>query len=73
MKHTNKREHLPIDKNEGQILLLVNCRYLFIFIKKMLDNNLIVNTKLERWLHYFKYNLYDILMKKFSWIKGYEL
>ena len=43
---------------------LLNCRYLFIFIKKLLDNNLIVYNKLERWLYYFKYNLYDILMKK---------
>ena len=29
----------------------------------MLDNNLIVNTNTGEWLHYLKYNLYDILMR----------
>ena len=58
MKHTNKREYLPINKKEGQVLLLINFRYLFIFIKIFVDNNLIVYTKLERWLHHFKYKVY---------------
>ena len=49
MEHKNKLEHLPINKiKEGQPLLLVNCRYLFIFIFKIfLDNNLIVHKIFE--------------------------
>ena len=58
MKHKNKPEHRPINNQEGYVLLLfINFKYLFIFIFKiLLENNLIMNTKLERWLHYFKYN-----------------
>ena len=37
------------------------CLYSFLIF---LDNNLIVYTKLKRWLHYFNYNLY--LIKKFN-------
>ena len=50
MELKNKPENLPINKKEGKALLLViNCRYLFIFIFKfLLDNNLIMHTKLER-------------------------
>ena len=65
MKHKNKPEHLLINKKskESQVFLLVNCRFLSIFIF-FVDNNLMVYTKLERLLHHFKYNLYDILMAK---------
>ena len=46
MEHKNKREHLPINKKskEGWVPLLENCRYFFIFIflKILFDNNLIV-------------------------------
>ena len=51
---------------EGQVLLLANCRYLYSIISFIVDNNLIVYTKLERWLHYFKYNLYGIIMNRFN-------
>ena len=44
MEYKNKREHLLINKKEGQVLLLVNSRYLFIFIFLIFfDNNLIVH------------------------------
>ena len=45
----SKIYHLLINEKkskEGQVLLLVICRYLFIFIKNLVDN-LIVNTKLK--------------------------
>ena len=65
MKHANKREHQLINKKESKGFILINCRYLFIFIKK-LDNNLILDRKPERWSNYFKYNLYDILIQKYN-------
>ena len=55
IEHKNKPEHLPID-TKGVILILVNFRYLFIFILNFLflDNNLIVYTKLERRFAFFQ-------------------
>ena len=61
MKHKNKQEHLPI-KNQKKIRFSFGKLEIFVYIhlKKFDDNNLIVYKKLERWLNYFKYNLYDI-------------